>query len=197
MKTLLLLLLTAMTGGLFAQSPCFKGEPYLPKMKDTDSGMVFKTGFDQYLDGLIGCDAPDFEMTTMDGKKISLHALRGKIVVLNFWYIHCAGCVREFPALNKLADEYHAKGVEFIAFALDDKPALDSFLIVHPLHYTIVPNAKPVADSYKQIIYPRNMIIGPDLKVRKVFHASLLKTHSLYENYEQIKPYLEAALKEK
>ena len=61
---------------------------------------------DQILKGLIGCKAPDFDVTTITGERIKLAELKEKIVVVNFWFKACAPCIAEMPALNKLADEF-------------------------------------------------------------------------------------------
>jgi thiol-disulfide isomerase/thioredoxin len=57
----------------------------------------------------------------MDGKKVSVRDLRGKIVVLNFWATWCVPCKAEMPLLVEAAKEYAPKGVSFIAVSLDDR----------------------------------------------------------------------------
>src|SRR5215813_13200179 len=43
----------------------------------------------------IGEVAPNFTLTTLDGKQVSLSQVRGKPVMLNFWYSTCPGCLAE------------------------------------------------------------------------------------------------------
>src|SRR5262245_507685 len=61
------------------------------------------------LQGLVGCKAPNFRVKTMTGDSLTLSELSGKVVVLNFWFIGCAPCQAELPALNALAIEYQKK----------------------------------------------------------------------------------------
>lgn len=71
---------------------------------------------------LIGKTAPDFEVETLGGEKVRLSALRGKIVVLDFWATWCGPCREEFPILEKLHREFQEKGVVFLALSTDDEP---------------------------------------------------------------------------
>ena len=59
---------------------------------------------------------PTFIEHTMDGTKVDLEKLRGKVVVLNLWFINCPNCVEEIKLLNKLVDDYRDnKDVIFLA----------------------------------------------------------------------------------
>ena len=64
--------------------------------------------------------APAFSLTSLEGEKFELAALRGKVVVLNFWFTGCAPCVAEFGELNSLVHKFKNKGVVFIAPTLDN-----------------------------------------------------------------------------
>ena len=57
----------------------------------------------------------------MNGKKVSVRDLRGKIVVLNFWATWCVPCRAEMPMLVEAEKEYAPRGVVFIAISLDDR----------------------------------------------------------------------------
>jgi hypothetical protein len=53
--------------------------------------------------------APKFELTTIDGKTFNTDSLRGKVVVLNFWFIGCGPCRRELPELNRIAAAFASR----------------------------------------------------------------------------------------
>jgi peroxiredoxin len=68
---------------------------------------------------LLGLRAPDFALRDMKGNYVSLTALRGKVVVLNFWATWCPPCKLEMPSLNRLHNDYLARGLEVIAVSTD------------------------------------------------------------------------------
>lgn len=68
--------------------------------------------------------APDVTFTTIDGKKISMAELKGKVVLVNFWATDCPGCIKEMPQLINTYNQYHQKGFELISVAMPyDPPA--------------------------------------------------------------------------
>jgi peroxiredoxin len=68
---------------------------------------------------IFGKLAPTFDARSLDGEALNLATLRGKVVVLNFWYVSCGPCRVKIPGLNQLVSEFQGKGVVFIALALD------------------------------------------------------------------------------
>jgi thiol-disulfide isomerase/thioredoxin len=71
-----------------------------------------------------------FDLTFTDlisGSEISIKALKGKVVVVDFWATWCGPCIAEMPRMKKLYAEYKDKGVEFISISLD-KPKEDGGL---------------------------------------------------------------------
>ena len=88
---------------------------------------------------------PDFAAVDMAGSRVDMATLRGKIVVLNLWFVNCPNCIEEITLLNKLVDENAKnKDVVFLGLAASSKPALDKFLAKNPFKYTIVPNAQMI-----------------------------------------------------
>ncbi len=77
----------------------------------------------------IGQPAKDFTTTLLDGKKYTLSARKGKVVLIDFWEVTCPPCVKAFPKLQKLHEKYRDKGLEIIGISLDtDQKELAQFL---------------------------------------------------------------------
>jgi thiol-disulfide isomerase/thioredoxin len=64
----------------------------------------------------------NFELSTFDGRKVNLHDLRGKVVLVNFWFPTCGGCREEMPYLEKLVNEYRRKTDKFVLLPVNVVP---------------------------------------------------------------------------
>lgn len=67
--------------------------------------------------------APDFELTTMTGKKISLKSLKGSPSVLVFWSAYCVDCEEEAPHINKLAEDFKSAGLKVLGINIGESVA--------------------------------------------------------------------------
>ncbi len=129
-----------------------------------------------------------FAVKALDGKKYDLAKLKGKAVVLNFWFIGCPPCRAEIPGLNTLVQEYAKKDVVFLAFALDDEKDLKEFLKKTPFTYTIAPKASEIADLYGVEAFPTHIVIDrAGMNIGQLVGGS--------ENrHEDLKPLIDRAL---
>lgn len=66
--------------------------------------------------------APDAGFTLIDGRSERLNALRGRVVLVNFWATSCASCVKEMPDLVATYAKYKDRGFETIAVAMQYDP---------------------------------------------------------------------------
>ena len=108
---------------------------------------------------LIGKEAFPFSVTDISGKKYSLDKLKGKVIVINFWFVECKPCVMEIPELNDLVDKYNGKEVVFLGFATNDKSKIENFLKTKTFKYNIIADSKEVAGLYKVNSYPTHLVI--------------------------------------
>jgi thiol-disulfide isomerase/thioredoxin len=112
-----------------------------------------------------------FKVTDITGTKISPKDWVGKIVVINFWFINCLPCRKEIPELNKMAIKYaNNPDVIFIGIALDRKPSIDRFIAATPFAYHQVEDGEQYASLFKIHLYPTNVVIDKEGKVR--FHST-------------------------
>ena len=71
---------------------------------------------------LVGKPASPFKLTAFDGKPLSLEALRGQVVIVNFWASWCyPACYEEAPSLERAFQAYKDRGVAMIGVNFQDK----------------------------------------------------------------------------
>lgn len=111
----------------------------------------------------------------MQGNKIDTRELRGKVVVLNLWFINCPNCIEEIKMLNELVDEYKAnKDVVFLAPAASPRNELVKFLGKNPFRYQVLPDASmliltqfgaPDKEGNLYIPFPMHYVLDREGKV--------------------------------
>ncbi len=117
-------------------------------------------------------------MTDMEGRSYNLKELKGKIVVMNFWFINCPPCRNEIPHLNEVVKKYESnKDVVFLAVALDEKYDLKKFLADNPFQYHIVDNGRYVVSNYGINSFPTHLILDREGKVN--FHTTGLAPNTV------------------
>lgn len=114
-----------------------------------------------FLQSLNGCIPPDFSVVSINGDDFILSALKGKVVVLNFWFTTCLPCLKEIPYLNELTEEYDHDEVVFIALARDDHDKLQSFFDrFGSFDYQIITESHEIATDFKVVAWPQSMVIN-------------------------------------
>lgn len=190
----LMLLLVAFTSFVFTVSAQVKTPTPRPKevLKDPDGNVIPNDEWRDYSlsdvrrrdpftrnvlpDGTVelklnrnsfeGRTAPEFTAKTMDGNSITPADTRGKVLVLNFWYIGCPVCRSEKPKLNELKTKFRGEDdVLFISFALDTPKDLAEFTKTAPFNYHLVADARSSMELFGVDTYPKNVVIGGDGKI--------------------------------
>ena len=64
--------------------------------------------------------APNFEVVTADGQKLSLADFKGQVLVLNFWATWCGPCKQELPLLDAYYRAQHDSGLRVLAITTED-----------------------------------------------------------------------------
>lgn len=142
-----------------------------PKSDTSIKATINQIGFDAYKNyKMEGTAFPDFSFTDLNGNLISNESMKGKIIVIKCWYIHCTPCIREFPQVNKLTEEYKdRKDILFISLAEDSPEQLKAFLARKPLSYSVIPDMKVYMNESLQLnSFPTHFILNKEGLISKV-----------------------------
>ena len=106
----------------------------------------------------INAPAPDFTLSDLEGKEVSLSGLKDKVIVLTFWSIWCNPCRQELPVLDALDKRYQERGLKVIGVTIDRDSvgSIQEFVTKHDLCFPI--------------------LLDRERKVMKVYRAHFLPT---------------------
>ena len=118
-----------------------------------------------------GSPAPDWTLPTLTGEMVSLADLKGKVVLLDFFYKSCAPCCAALPVLQSLHEKYKDKGFVMIGIDPIDDPEKDEmadFLAKRGITYTILFSERELSDTYRIAGYPTLYFLNREGKIAKM-----------------------------
>ena len=122
-----------------------------------------------------GTVAPIFDVPDINAKWLNTAELKGKVIVLNFWFIGCLGCMTEIPKLSAFADKFKGNDdIVFLAIANNTPQELRQFLARQRFNYRHIGQGASLVKLFDFTGYPKNVVIGRDGKIiywRSVIHA--------------------------
>jgi thiol-disulfide isomerase/thioredoxin len=151
------------------------------KNKETEQKRKIKAE-KEYRNELDGSKLEELNLEDINGVKFNLENLKGKVIVLNFWFTQCKPCVAEFPELNNLKEKYKNQDVEFFAVTWNNKETIEKFLLNHKLDFNIIPNGKLIIDKFKIPHYPYNIVIDKNGKVEYINDVLVLNVLKKLDN---------------
>ncbi len=124
-----------------------------------------------------GQTAPEIALKTLAGETVKLSALKGKVVLVDFWASWCAPCRESMPVLEKLSKSYKDKGFVVLGVNIDnDAEAARKFLKDLPVSFQVVCDAqKQAAKAYAPPTMPSSYLIDRQGKIH-VVHAGFKKS---------------------
>lgn len=116
-----------------------------------------------------GGDAPDFTLTDLNGKEVSLSNLRGKVVLLEFWATWCLPCRESIPAMNEIYKRYSDKGLVVLGISVDKGQNIledvRAFAREFSIQYPVAIDSKSVSNHYGVYSIPTTVLIDKEGKI--------------------------------
>jgi thiol-disulfide isomerase/thioredoxin len=120
----------------------------------------------------------DFELSTIEGRKVKLSDLKGKVVMVNFWATWCQPCIKEMPLFVKTYEKYKDRGFEILAISVDDledRPKITSLASRLNINFPVLYD-EGIAKLYQAKSFPTTVFIGKDGNIRYQNFGLIMET---------------------
>jgi peroxiredoxin len=134
---------------------------------------------------LVGKPPPDFTLKGLDDKPVKLSALKGSVVVLDFWATWCVPCVASLPHVDALYREQSPHGLKVFAVNVqEERDAVNTFVQEKKLSIPVLLDTPgDVCKKYgTEDGIPLTVIIGKDGIVKKAFAGTSEEVEQLIKD---------------
>ena len=121
----------------------------------------------------------------IDGSVKSFSDYKGKLLVINFWYINCGPCIVEMPYLNDLVDKYQNEDIQFLALSFDTIPDIKSFLNRTEFKYEHGSISRSMMYDFTPVA-PGHFIVDTEGVIRDIIVGAPRKTELIFGKLENL-----------
>ena len=121
----------------------------------------------------------------IDGSVKSFSDYKGKLLVINFWYINCGPCIVEMPYLNDLVDKYQNEDIQFLALSFDTIPDIKSFLNRTEFKYEHGSISRSMMYEFTPVA-PGHFIVDTEGVIRDIIVGAPRKTELIFGKLENL-----------
>jgi len=111
----------------------------------------------------------DFTVKDLDGKKLEMSELKGKVIFLNLWATWCGPCRVEMPSIQNLYNSVDKDKIAFVILSLDQgdqQRKIVQFISEKEFSFPVYQPASPLPKLLRVTTIPTTFIISPDGKVK-------------------------------
>jgi peroxiredoxin len=114
----------------------------------------------------------NFNFKDLNGNTHNLASLKGKVVVLNFWFASCKPCIEEVDEFNLLVEKYKDSSVVFLSPTFEHPDICAKFIEKYGLKTLVCPDQNEYIKTLELIYYPTNIILDKDGYLFKAYSGS-------------------------
>jgi uncharacterized protein (TIGR03435 family) len=134
----------------------------------------------------VGQPAPALHLAQViggpSGGQLNWGALRGRVVVVEFWATWCPPCVGSIPHLNDLERQFTGQPVEFLSISYEDPEVVKKFLASHPIRGWVgVDEKRETLDDFGVRFLPLTVIVDRQGRIAALTQPMALKEAALRE----------------
>ncbi len=114
---------------------------------------------------------PSYSYVSLTGEPLTSEALRGKVVLVNFWATWCAPCRAEMPVLEAMYQRHRERGFVIVGLAVDQAPTekVAAYVAERGVTYPVAHVEREAERLFGGVRgYPTSFLIGRDGRVRHV-----------------------------
>ena len=145
---------------------------------------------------------PKLELKNLSGKKIyfNVKELKAKYILVDFWFLRCGPCLREFPSYKKILDKYNKKDFNIIGISIDkeiDLGKINTLFLEKKLNWTSLLDENGVnANKLGIYVFPTNFLLDQNgIIIRKnislieldLFLKNTIENQNIYI-YDNVEP---------
>jgi len=131
--------------------------------------------------------APDFTVLDVQGKPFTLGALRGQVVLVDFWAIACGGCKLELPWYVGFDERYRSRGLSLVGLDMygEAPDAVKSFAAIHQMRYPVAIGTDAIGALYHLAEMPLTVLVDRKGRIA-VSHAGVVDPKTFEANLKTL-----------
>lgn len=158
---------------------------------------VMQVELPRFQKKLIGIEFPFFQVTSTSGKFYSFDQLKGKVILINTWFIGCHPCRAEVPTFNELTKEFEKDGFVILSFGRDDNESVLEFMKEHPMNYPVFSNAEDLIQQQFKLStgYPTNILLDREGKIESYHSGGPTDEPGIQKMKDELRKEIQTVLK--